>query len=80
MFKVVAHNDHYTTMEFVIEVLQRFFQKTHAESVALMLHVHRKGKAVVGVYPRDVAETRVKQTTDHARAKGYPLLLTVEPE
>ena len=78
--KVIFHNDDFTTMEFVVEVLRGFFHKNEAEAVHVMLTVHKKGKAVAGVYTRDVAETKVAQVMKHARERGYPLLLTTEPE
>lgn len=80
MYKVLLHNDHYTTMEFVVEVLTRFFNKDRAEAVHLMLFVHTKGKAVAGTYSRDVAETKVARCTDYAREHGHPLKVTMEPE
>ena len=79
-FRVVFHNDDYTTMEYVIEVLRRFFHKSETEALHIMLTVHKKGKAVAGVYPRDVAETKVAEVMRDARERGHPLLLTSEPE
>jgi ATP-dependent Clp protease adaptor protein ClpS len=79
-YMVLFHNDDYTTMEFVVEALQRFFHKTETEALYIMLTVHKKGKAVAGVYPRDVAETKVAEVIGHARDRGHPLLLTAEPE
>jgi len=79
-YKVLFHNDDYTTMEFVIEVLKRFFHKTDTEAVHIMLTVHKSGAAVAGVYTRDVAETKSTQVMDYARENGMPLLLTTEPE
>jgi ATP-dependent Clp protease adaptor protein ClpS len=79
-YMVLFHNDDYTTMEFVVEALQRFFHKTETEALHIMLTVHKKGKAVAGVYPRDVAETKVAEVIGHARERGHPLLLTAEPE
>jgi ATP-dependent Clp protease adaptor protein ClpS len=79
-YKVIFHNDDYTTMEYVVEVLRRFFHKNETEALHVMLTVHKRGKAVAGVYPRDVAETKVAQVTSDARERGYPLLLTAEPE
>ena len=80
LFKVVFHNDDYTTMEFVILVLMRFFHKSETEANHLMLSVHHKGSAIAGVYTRDIAETKVSQVTDFARENGMPLKLTTEPE
>ncbi len=79
-YKVLFHNDDYTTMEFVVEVLKRFFHKTDTEAVHIMLTVHKTGAAVAGVYTRDVAETKSTQVMDYARENGMPLLLTTEPE
>jgi ATP-dependent Clp protease adaptor protein ClpS len=79
-YKVVFHNDDYTTMEFVILVLMRFFHKSEAEATHLMLSIHHKGSAVAGVYSRDIAETKVSQVMDLAREYGMPLKLTTEPE
>lgn len=79
-YKVIFHNDDYTTMEFVIEVLKRFFHKTDTEAMHTMLTVHKTGSAVAGVFTRDVAETKSTQVMDYARENGMPLLLTTEPE
>jgi ATP-dependent Clp protease adaptor protein ClpS len=79
-YKVIFHNDDYTTMEYVIEVLQRFFHRNETEALHIMLTVHRKGRAVAGVYPRDVAETKIVEVMHDARDRGHPLLLTTEPE
>jgi ATP-dependent Clp protease adaptor protein ClpS len=77
---VVMHNDDYTTQEFVVFVMVRFFHKSAEEANRLMIMVHTKGKATVGVYTRDIAETKVRLVTDYAREHGMPLLLTAEPE
>jgi ATP-dependent Clp protease adaptor protein ClpS len=77
-FAVLLHNDDYTTMEFVIEVLMRFFQKTQEEAVKVTLQVHHNGKGVAGVYSFDIAETKAAQVMDYARAHGYPLKSTTE--
>jgi ATP-dependent Clp protease adaptor protein ClpS len=79
-YRVVFHNDDYTTMEFVIESLMRFFHRTQAEATHIMLTVHKKGSGVAGTYTRDVAETKVEEVTKHARDNGMPLLVTAEPE
>lgn len=78
--KVIFHNDDYTTQEFVVYVLQRFFHKSETEARHIMLTVHHKGAAVAGVYTKDVAETKAQQVMDAARENGMPLLLTTEPE
>lgn len=80
LYKVLLHNDDYTTMEFVVEVLQKFFHKNHAEAMHLMLYVHHKGKAVVGVFTYDVAHTKSQQVVSFARQNGHPLMCTVEPD
>lgn len=78
-FAVILHNDDYTTMEFVIEVLTRFFHRSHDEAMQIMLSVHHAGRGVAGVYGRDIAETKAHQVSELARAKGFPLMCTVEP-
>ena len=79
-FRIVIHNDDYSTMDFVVEVLTRFFQKSRAESVELMLTVHNQGAAAVGVYSRDLAETLLAEVRRFARNRKQPLQLTMEPE
>jgi ATP-dependent Clp protease adaptor protein ClpS len=78
--KVLFHNDDYTTMEYVVMVLRKFFHKSETEALHVMLTVHKKGKAVAGVYPKEVAETKVAEVTRDAREHGHPLLVTAEPE
>ena len=79
-YHVFFHNDDYTTMEYVVEVLRRFFHKSETEALHIMLTVHKKGKAIGGVYPRDVAETKVAEVMRDARECGHPLLVTAEAE
>jgi ATP-dependent Clp protease adaptor protein ClpS len=79
-YKVLFHNDDYTTMEFVIDVLMKFFHKSETEATHIMLSVHHKGHGVAGVFTKDVAETKVAQVTDYAKEQGMPLRLSVEPE
>jgi ATP-dependent Clp protease adaptor protein ClpS len=79
-YKVVFHNDDYTTMEFVVMVLVQYFHKSETEALHIMLTVHKKGACVAGIYPRDVAETKAAEVMRHARESGMPLLLTTEPE
>jgi ATP-dependent Clp protease adaptor protein ClpS len=78
MYKVILLNDDYTPMEFVIDVLERFFSKTHAQATEIMLAVHYKGSGVCGVYPFEVAETKVALVTEAARESEYPLQCTLE--
>lgn len=79
-FKVLLHNDDYTTMDFVVQVLIEHFHKSEAEATYVMLQIHHKGSGVAGVYPRDQAETKVAEVTAEARAAGMPLLVTTEAE
>jgi len=79
-WKVILHNDDFTTMEFVVQVLITHFQKSAAEATHVMLQIHRKGSGVAGVYPKDVAETKVSVVTKEARDHEMPLLVTAEPE
>jgi len=78
LYKVLLHNDDYTTMEFVVQVLQEVFFKAHAEAVQIMLHVHRSGLGVAGVYPLEVAETKVATVHALARKFDYPLQCSLE--
>ena len=78
-YAVVLHNDDYTTMDFVIEVLSKFFQRTQEEAVKIMLKVHQEGKGVAGVYSFEIAETKAMQVHEYAKSKGHPLKCTVEP-
>ena len=80
LYKVLILNDDYTPMEFVIMVLERFFGLTHQDSFDLMLTVHKKGLAVVGVFSHEIAETKVTQVIDIAQRHGHPLQCTLEKE
>lgn len=80
MYRVIMHNDDFTTMEFVVMILKQIFFKSEAEAEALMLQVHHSDKAVVGIYSYDVATSKVRKATSMAREAGFPLRLTVEPE
>lgn len=80
LYKVLLLNDDYTPMEFVVLVLERFFGLNHAQSVEIMLTVHKKGVAVVGVFAFEIAETKVAQVMDFARRNQHPLQCTMEKE
>src|SRR4051812_7554935 len=77
-FAVFLHNDDYTTMEFVVEVLTKFFKKTQDEAVGITLKVHHEGRGLAGVYSREIAETKVAQVIDHAKSHKHPLKCTCE--
>jgi len=79
-YKVIMHNDDYTAMEFVVEVLTTIFRKSENEAVRLMQKIHIEGFAVCGVYTQEIAETKVEQTIELARENGYPLRCTMEEE
>ena len=78
MYKVILFNDDYTTMEFVVEVLRRFFALNSERAQQVMLQIHNAGSAVCGVYTRDIAETKVIQVTEHAKQHGHPLRCSME--
>jgi len=78
MYKVMLLNDDYTPMDFVIQVLESFFQLDHERATQIMLHVHTKGVGVCGVFTRDIAETKVAQVNDYSRKNQHPLLCTME--
>lgn len=78
LYKVVLHNDDYTPMEFVVEVLQTFFAMDHEKAVQIMLAVHTQGKATCGIYTRDIAETRSQQVNQYARECQHPLLCDID--
>lgn len=79
-FAVILHNDDYTTWEFVIEVLQKFFKKTQDEAMLITMKVHQEGFGVAGIYPQQIAETKASQANEYARASGFPLKATAEPQ
>ena len=78
MYKVLLHNDDYTTMEFVVEILQRVFYKQPAEATRIMLNVHRNGTGVCGIYTAEIAETKVELVHHLARKNGFPLQCSME--
>jgi ATP-dependent Clp protease adaptor protein ClpS len=77
-FKVLMLNDDYTPMEFVVLVLKRFFQMDLEQATRVMLHVHQKGVGICGIFPYDIAETKVNQVMDFARQNQHPLQCTLE--
>jgi len=80
MYKVLLHNDDYTSMDFVVEVLTGIFHKTEAQAVQLMLQIHEKGKAVCGIYSFEIAQTKAEQVKQLAKKNEFPLLATIEEE
>ena len=78
LYRVLLHNDDFTTMEFVVLVLESVFQKTDSDAVRIMLNVHNDGVGVAGVYTYEVAEMKCERVTQMARAQEYPLLCTME--
>ena len=80
LFKVVLHNDDFTTMEFVVFVLQKVFMRSDAEAFTIMFKVHNEGIGVAGIYPYEVATMKSEKAMNLARAHEYPLLCTVEEE
>jgi ATP-dependent Clp protease adaptor protein ClpS len=80
LHKVILINDDYTPREFVVVILKAEFRMTEDQAFRVMITAHRRGACVVGVFAHDIAETKATRATDAARAKGYPLLFTTEPE
>ena len=80
LFKILLHNDDYTTMEFVVYVLSTIFQQPAQEAVRIMLQVHQQGIGVAGVFTYEIAETKVEKVLALAQEYQYPLLCTMEPE
>ena len=80
LFKVILHNDDFTTMEFVVFVLNHVFKRSPAESVTIMLKVHNEGFGIAGVYPYEIAKMKADKAMNLARAREYPFLCTVEEE
>lgn len=80
LYKVLLHNDNYTTREFVVAVLREVFHKNETDAVQIMLHVHYNGIGVAGVYTFEVAETKIKTVEKLARESDFPLRLSMEPE
>jgi ATP-dependent Clp protease adaptor protein ClpS len=80
MWRVLLHNDDYTTQDFVVWVLETVFHKSRGEAVAIMMSVHRTGLGVAGVYTHDIADTKLKTVKQLAEEHEFPLLVTMEPE
>ena len=78
MYKVLLLNDDYTPMDFVVEVLRKYFHKTTEQATKVMLQVHYEGQGVAGVYTAEIAETKVAQVNDFSRANDHPLMCTME--
>jgi ATP-dependent Clp protease adaptor protein ClpS len=80
LYKVLLHNDDYTTMEFVVAVLESVFSKSPAEAYRIMMHVHTQGVGIAGIYPFEVAETKVALVDERAKDAGHPLKCSIEAE
>lgn len=78
LYKVLLHNDHYTTMDFVVEVLVNVFHKTASEATKIMMEVHNKGMGIAGVYTYDIAMTKIEAVHTLAKSSGYPLRCSAE--
>ena len=79
MWRVLIHNDDYTTQEFVVWILETVFNLPHADAFTIMMHVHQTGLGVAGLFTRDIAETKANATRQLAEQHEYPLLVTIEP-
>lgn len=77
-YVVIMHNDDFTSMEFVVEILVDIFRKDEATAQTLMMQVHKSGSAAVGIYPYDIAATKVRQALSRAKAEGFPFRMTIE--
>jgi len=80
LYRVLLHNDDYTTREFVVQVLHAVFHRDEQDAIRIMLHVHHNGIGVAGVFTREVAETKIERVERMAREQEFPLRLTMEPE
>jgi ATP-dependent Clp protease adaptor protein ClpS len=80
LFKVLLHNDDFTTMDFVVFVLQYVFNRSDADALTIMLRVHNEGIGIAGIYPYEIAKTKAEKTMNLAKAREFPLLCTVEEE
>ncbi len=79
-YKVIIYNDDFTTMDFVVKVLEEIFLKEREEAEALMMKIHKTGSAIAGIYTYDIARSKTDKATEMARAEGFPLRLSVQPE
>jgi ATP-dependent Clp protease adaptor protein ClpS len=80
MFKVILHNDDYTSMVFVVDVLTTIFHKSEADAERIMFHIHETGKAVCGIYSFEIAQTKAQQVKQKAKQNEFPLLATIEED
>ncbi|HMM79985.1 MAG TPA: ATP-dependent Clp protease adaptor ClpS [Pyrinomonadaceae bacterium] len=80
LYKVLLHNDDFTTMDFVVFILSHVFARSEAESITIMLKVHNEGVGVAGIYPYEIATMKADKTTNLARSREFPLLCTIEEE
>lgn len=80
LWKIFMHNDDYTTMEFVVHILEKLFQKTRPEAQAIMLEIHTRGLGVCGIFTYEVAESKKEKAMKYARESGHPLKCTIEPD
>lgn len=80
LYRVLLHNDDYTTMDFVVMVLERVFHKSPSDATRIMLNVHQKGMGICGVYPAEIAETKINAVHAMAAEAGFPLKASMEPE
>lgn len=80
LYRVILHNDDYTTMEFVVVVLQKFFYKNETEATHIMLNVHKKGRGIAGIFTFEIAETKISQVHSYAKKQEHPLKCSLEPE
>lgn len=78
LYKVILHNDDFTPMDFVVEVLERFFSKNREQAVQIMLKIHTEGVGICGIYPQEIAETKMHQVLHYARELEHPLQCTIE--
>lgn len=80
LYRVLLHNDDYTTREFVVQVLRTVFHRDEQDAIRIMLHVHHNGVGIAGVFTREVAETKIQRVEQMAQEQEFPLRLTMEPE